>query len=53
MQAAGKFVGRHDFRNLCKMDIVNVSNFERTIMSARVFSTGKFLQPRVTGESGV
>lgn len=28
--------GEHDFRNFCKMDIVNVSNFKRRIVSARV-----------------
>ncbi len=31
--AASKLVGRHDFRNFCKMDVVAVQNFERTIHS--------------------
>ncbi|NXY51537.1 PUS3 synthase, partial [Ceuthmochares aereus] len=35
--AAQKYVGTHDFRNLCKMDIANgVVNFQRTILSASV-----------------
>lgn len=36
-QAAAKLLGEHDFRNLCKMDVVNVSNFVRTIYSADLF----------------
>ncbi|XP_066495525.1 tRNA pseudouridine(38/39) synthase [Tiliqua scincoides] len=35
--AAQRFVGTHDFRNLCKMDVANgVTNFERTILTAQV-----------------
>ena len=34
--AAHKMVGAHDFRNLCKMDVVNVAHFEREIESVRV-----------------
>lgn len=35
--AAQKYVGTHDFRNLCKMDVANgVTNFQRTILSAQV-----------------
>ncbi|NWR62284.1 PUS3 synthase, partial [Bucorvus abyssinicus] len=35
--AARRFVGTHDFRNLCKMDVANgVVNFQRTILSAGV-----------------
>lgn len=35
--AAQKFVGDHDFRNLCKMDVANgVTNFDRTILTAEV-----------------
>lgn len=35
--AAQKYVGTHDFRNLCKMDVANgVINFQRTILSAQV-----------------
>ncbi|XP_039212542.1 tRNA pseudouridine(38/39) synthase isoform X2 [Crotalus tigris] len=34
---AQRFVGNHDFRNLCKMDVANgVTNFQRTILSAEV-----------------
>ncbi|KFZ63054.1 tRNA pseudouridine(38/39) synthase, partial [Podiceps cristatus] len=34
---AQRYVGTHDFRNLCKMDVANgVVNFQRTILSARV-----------------
>ncbi|NXT84443.1 PUS3 synthase, partial [Zapornia atra] len=36
-QAAQRYVGTHDFRNLCKMDVANgVLNFQRTILSAGV-----------------
>ena len=31
-----RLVGRHDFRNLCKMDVEKVYNFERTIHSAEL-----------------
>nr|XP_004665518.1 tRNA pseudouridine(38/39) synthase [Jaculus jaculus] len=35
--AAQKYIGTHDFRNLCKMDVANgVTNFQRTILSAQV-----------------
>ncbi|XP_047608487.1 tRNA pseudouridine(38/39) synthase [Phacochoerus africanus] len=35
--AAQKYVGTHDFRNLCKMDVANgVTNYQRTILSAQV-----------------
>ncbi|NXI51891.1 PUS3 synthase, partial [Chloroceryle aenea] len=35
--AAQRYVGTHDFRNLCKMDVANgVINFQRTILSATV-----------------
>jgi len=34
--SVGRYRGEHDYRNFCKMDIVNVSNFRRRIVSARV-----------------
>ncbi|NXN99915.1 PUS3 synthase, partial [Rhinopomastus cyanomelas] len=35
--AAQRYVGTHDFRNLCKMDVANgVVSFQRTILSAAV-----------------
>jgi tRNA pseudouridine(38-40) synthase len=34
--AASYIVGDHDFRNLCKIDIANVSNFRREIYSAKI-----------------
>eukprot|EP00434_Breviolum_minutum_P012591 symbB.v1.2.011096.t1/scaffold693.1/size172333/8 len=34
--AAQHFVGEHDFRNFCKMDIENVSAFRRRILSTSV-----------------
>ncbi|KQK21488.1 tRNA pseudouridine(38/39) synthase isoform X1 [Brachypodium distachyon] len=30
-KAASKFIGEHDFRNFCKMDAANVSNYRRHI----------------------
>ncbi|KAM7226509.1 hypothetical protein CapIbe_022654 [Capra ibex] len=42
--AAQKYVGTHDFRNLCKMDVANgVTNFQRTILSAQVQRVGQNL----------
>lgn len=35
-EAAQHFIGEHDFRNFCKMDIENVTNFRRTIMSVSI-----------------
>eukprot|EP00755_Sulcionema_specki_P008602 Sspe_Gene.41406::Locus_20013_Transcript_1_1_Confidence_1.000_Length_1499::g.41406::m.41406/K01855/PUS3, DEG1; tRNA pseudouridine38/39 synthase len=34
--AAARLVGEHDFRNFAKMDVVNVSNFVRTIFSITI-----------------
>lgn len=34
MQRAGQlYLGTHDFRNFCKIDVVNVHNYEREIIS--------------------
>ena len=35
-EAARYLIGDHDFRNLCKMDVVNVTNFRREIYEANV-----------------
>ena len=35
-QAAALLVGDHDFRNICKMDVVKISNFRREVYFARV-----------------
>jgi tRNA pseudouridine38/39 synthase len=35
-KAVALMVGKHDFRNFCKIDITAVSNFERTIYSAEI-----------------
>ena len=53
-EAASYLLGNHDFRNICKMDIANVSNFKREIYSAEI----KRFQPDVydtllNGGSGV
>lgn len=34
--AAQQFLGQHDFRNLCKIDTPNVSNFERSVARAAI-----------------
>jgi tRNA pseudouridine38/39 synthase len=34
--AAAKLCGAHDFRNMAKLDVVNVSNFVRRIISAKI-----------------
>ena len=36
--ALQKMVGRHDFRNLCKMNVEQVYNFERVIKSAQIIA---------------
>ncbi|KAF6175603.1 hypothetical protein GIB67_022605 [Kingdonia uniflora] len=39
MEMAGKkFVGEHDFRNFCKMDVVNVHNYRRNVTSFGISS---------------
>jgi tRNA pseudouridine38/39 synthase len=35
-EAAEHFIGTHNFRNFCKMDVVNVSNFTRTVLSTGI-----------------
>ena len=35
-KAASLLIGDHDFRNMCKMDIANVSNFRRSIYTAEI-----------------
>jgi len=34
--AAGLLVGEHDFRNLAKLDVINVSNFVRKVHYAHI-----------------
>ncbi|CCW61654.1 unnamed protein product [Phytomonas sp. EM1] len=36
-RAAGYFLGTHNFRNFCKVDVVNVSNFERHVSSVGIY----------------
>lgn len=35
-KAASYLLGEHDFRNLCKLDVANVTNFRREIFSAEI-----------------
>eukprot|EP00981_Chlorochromonas_danica_P008970 scaffold2383_cov189-Ochromonas_danica.AAC.2 len=35
-EAAKKLIGEHDFRNFCKLDIANVTNFRREIFEADI-----------------
>lgn len=35
-KAASKFIGEHDFRNFCKMDAANVSNYRRQITDLNI-----------------
>jgi tRNA pseudouridine38/39 synthase len=42
-RAASKFVGEHDFRNFCKMDAANVSNYRRRITEFTISACGKRL----------
>lgn len=51
-EAAQYLVGEHDFSNLCKMDIMNVSNFRRRIFSVCVKSLpGGMAEFAVTGSA--
>ena len=34
--AASKLLGEHDFRNFCKMDVVNVQSFSRRVVSFEI-----------------
>ncbi|CAB9507570.1 pseudouridine(38/39) synthase [Seminavis robusta] len=38
-QGLARLVGKHDFRNFCKLNVVEVSNFVRTIHSAKLVTT--------------
>ncbi|KAL6784774.1 hypothetical protein ACKKBF_B03160 [Auxenochlorella protothecoides x Auxenochlorella symbiontica] len=41
MQAAGSaFLGLHDFRNFCKMDVAQVKHFQRRILDFRIEAAG-------------
>jgi tRNA U38,U39,U40 pseudouridine synthase TruA len=42
-KAASKFVGEHDFRNFCKMDAANVSNYKRRITEFTISACDKRL----------
>lgn len=46
-QACDYLIGQHDFRNFCKLDVANVSNFVREIYSAEI----KLFRPLSTDES--
>eukprot|EP00439_Symbiodinium_sp_Y106_P064253 s1891_g10.t1 len=35
-EAAAYFVGEHDFRNFCKMDVENITNYRRRVLSVSV-----------------
>lgn len=37
-EACQYFIGEHDFRNICKMDIINVHNFVRTILNSHIIT---------------
>ncbi|TVU46820.1 hypothetical protein EJB05_06389, partial [Eragrostis curvula] len=40
-KAASKFIGEHDFRNFCKMDAANVSNYRRRITEFNISACDK------------
>ena len=43
MQKACKlYIGLHDFRNFCKMDVINVTNYSREIFSSEIRLFSKF-----------
>ena len=49
--AAAKYVGDHDFRNFCKMDVVRVSNFRRDVYAATLIEDGDALRFEVHGQA--
>ena len=51
--AASRLLGEHDFRNLAKLDVVNVSNFVRVIYEAKVLPFSKYLGESYSEESSV
>ena len=46
-------MGRHDFRNLCKMNCEQVYNFERVLMKGKVVSPQKIYSVSMDDESSV
>ena len=44
-EEAALLIGKHDFRNLCKMDVSSVSNYEREIYSAEIKLFSKGYEP--------
>lgn len=48
-EAGAHFVGEHDFRNFCKMDVENVSHFRRKMMSVGVTACHGIGEVRVVG----
>jgi tRNA pseudouridine38/39 synthase len=36
LEAGQKLIGEHDFRNFCKIDVLNVNNFVRRILSFHI-----------------
>eukprot|EP01062_Namystynia_karyoxenos_P024079 TRINITY_DN19348_c0_g3_i1.p1 TRINITY_DN19348_c0_g3~~TRINITY_DN19348_c0_g3_i1.p1 ORF type:complete len:540 (+),score=128.43 TRINITY_DN19348_c0_g3_i1:72-1622(+) len=52
--AAQRLLGEHDFRNFCKLDVVNVSNFVRVVLHASVTQMrGDFAPPDSPGSTWV
>jgi len=41
-EAALHLIGEHDFRNFCKMDVVNSTSFVRTIDSISIEECGRY-----------
>jgi len=48
-EGLNRLVGKHDFRNLCKMDVEKVYNFERLIHSAELV---ELQEPAMTTKNG-
>ena len=50
-EAAKKFLGEHDFRNFCKMDLENVNSFIRQVHSIQLLEEHRALVIRITGSA--
>lgn len=52
MQAAAlKYVGLHDFRNFCKLDVVNTTNYKRRVISISLQLQGSVVEVTIRGLS--
>jgi tRNA pseudouridine38/39 synthase len=49
--SAQRFIGLHDFRNFCKLDVVSTTNFKRRVISIDMEAQGGVLETTIRGMS--